>query len=301
MGFVLLKCRYSGFRYVAPYIMMLCVCGVMLSATAAHAKRYVTHSRVVSGSHARHSVAQGLDDSIEEMMNRVENSAVVPGGSGAEIDRGSHKSDVMGVEEVIKGGSVGHTRSAVEDATQSIARLKNKLPRFVSTKSDDVNLRNGPGQDYPLKFHIRCKWYPLEVIAEFGNWRFVRDRDNHKAWIMSGMISSAHRSAIIMPQVKHIGDGTAGSGNGNKGDNSVRNVPYGSVSSASQSIEYEAHMVVLHTLPNEKSAGVVLIEQGVIVRILKCNAKYCKVAVSGGHIGWVKRVYLWGLYEDETI
>ncbi|MET0407983.1 MAG: SH3 domain-containing protein, partial [Hyphomicrobium sp.] len=51
------------------------------------------------------------------------------------------------------------------------------VPRFVSLKSDRVNLRNGPGTDYPTGWVYRRAGLPVEVIKEFETWRQVRDSE----------------------------------------------------------------------------------------------------------------------------
>src|SRR6185295_2536225 len=51
------------------------------------------------------------------------------------------------------------------------------LPRFVSLKSDRVNLRQGPGVDYPAAWVFRRAGLPLEVVKEFESWRQVRDAE----------------------------------------------------------------------------------------------------------------------------
>src|SRR5262245_3148556 len=51
------------------------------------------------------------------------------------------------------------------------------LPRFVSLKSDRVNMRSGPGTEYPMQWVYRRAGLPVEVIREFEAWRQVRDAD----------------------------------------------------------------------------------------------------------------------------
>ena len=49
------------------------------------------------------------------------------------------------------------------------------LPRFVSLKSDEVNARVGPGADYQIAWVFRRAGLPVEVLAEFENWRQIRE------------------------------------------------------------------------------------------------------------------------------
>ena len=61
------------------------------------------------------------------------------------------------------------------------------VPRFVSLKSDRVNLRNGPGTDYPTAWVYRRAGLPLEVIKEFEGWRQVRDADGATGWVLQSL------------------------------------------------------------------------------------------------------------------
>jgi len=50
-----------------------------------------------------------------------------------------------------------------------------KLPRFVSLRSDQVNLRVGPGENYPIEWVLTRKEMPVEIIKEFEHWRMIHD------------------------------------------------------------------------------------------------------------------------------
>src|SRR3984893_8864868 len=50
-----------------------------------------------------------------------------------------------------------------------------KVPRFVSLRSDQVNLRVGPGENYPIEWVLTRKDMPVEIIRQFENWRIIRD------------------------------------------------------------------------------------------------------------------------------
>ena len=57
------------------------------------------------------------------------------------------------------------------------------LPRFVSLKSSEVNLRTGPGTRYPIEWVYQRRALPVEITAEFDNWRRVRDSEGVVGWI----------------------------------------------------------------------------------------------------------------------
>ena len=47
--------------------------------------------------------------------------------------------------------------------------------RFVSLRSDEVNVRVGPGVRYPVKWVFRQKAIPVEIVQEYDTWRKIRD------------------------------------------------------------------------------------------------------------------------------
>jgi SH3-like domain-containing protein len=58
-----------------------------------------------------------------------------------------------------------------------------KLPRFVSLRSDDVNMRVGPGTKYPIEWVYKRRDLPMEIERQFEVWRWVRDADGIQGWV----------------------------------------------------------------------------------------------------------------------
>lgn len=71
------------------------------------------------------------------------------------------------------------------------------LPRFVSLRSDEVNLRTGPGQRYPIDWIYSRKDLPVEVIAEFEAWRKIRDWQGAEGWVHQSMLSGRRMMVVI--------------------------------------------------------------------------------------------------------
>ncbi|MGF1639894.1 MAG: SH3 domain-containing protein [Rhodospirillales bacterium] len=70
------------------------------------------------------------------------------------------------------------------------------LPRFVTVRAGEANLRTGPGTRYPVEWVYRRPGLPLEIIAEFDTWRRVRDWQGIDGWMHAGMLSG-QRSVVI--------------------------------------------------------------------------------------------------------
>ena len=49
------------------------------------------------------------------------------------------------------------------------------LPRFASLRADEANVRAGPGTRYPIEWVFKRKGMPVEIVAEFENWRKIRE------------------------------------------------------------------------------------------------------------------------------
>ncbi|MBK8173840.1 MAG: hypothetical protein IPK66_00630 [Rhodospirillales bacterium] len=70
------------------------------------------------------------------------------------------------------------------------------IPRFVSLRATEANMRSGPGEQYPIVWTYRRQGLPLEVTAEYYHWRRVRDWQGAEGWMHSSMLS-AKRSVIV--------------------------------------------------------------------------------------------------------
>jgi SH3-like domain-containing protein len=77
------------------------------------------------------------------------------------------------------------------------------LPRFVSLGSDRVNLRFGPGQQYPIQWILAREGLPVEIIEEFDTWRKVRLHDGDQGWIHGSLLSS-RRTIVVAGQIREL-------------------------------------------------------------------------------------------------
>ena len=136
------------------------------------------------------------------------------------------------------------------------------LPRFVSLKADEVNSRVGPGGDYAIAWVFRRAGLPVEILAEFENWRQVRDSEGQTGWVASSLVSG-RRSAVVAPWVK------------------------------------ERTLFQL-TSTRGGTTMVAQMEPGAIVDISECDGEACEV-YAGKQKGWVPQKNLWGVYPGETV
>lgn len=70
------------------------------------------------------------------------------------------------------------------------------LPRYVSIKSGEVNVRRGPSLTHRVDWVFTREDMPVEITAEHGHWRRVRDRDGAGGWVHYSLLSGT-RTVIV--------------------------------------------------------------------------------------------------------
>ena len=66
---------------------------------------------------------------------------------------------------------------------------------FLSLKKDEVNLRQGPSFEYPIKLIYKKKYLPVIIIDKSGTWKKIKDFENNTGWIHTVLLSKK-KSAI---------------------------------------------------------------------------------------------------------
>ena len=137
------------------------------------------------------------------------------------------------------------------------------VPRFVSLKSDKVNVRRGPSTDQAIVWVFSRAGLPVEIIAESENWRRVRDSEGADGWVFHSMLS-ARRTALVAPWTK--------------GEESVP----------------------LYDSKSTGSHAVAALQAGVLSNVLSCDGEWCNVSVED-YSGYVQQDKLWGVYRGEEV
>ena len=81
-------------------------------------------------------------------------------------------------------------------ASPAAAGDNQNLPRFESLRSDRVNLRVGPGENYPIAWVLVRKDMPVEIMREFAHWRMIRDWQGSEGWVHERMMSPRRRVVV---------------------------------------------------------------------------------------------------------
>lgn len=74
------------------------------------------------------------------------------------------------------------------------------LPRFVSLKTSKANIRRGPGLTHRVDWVFMRRGMPLEIVAEYGHWRKVRDVDDAGGWVHFAMLRGQRSAVITAPR-----------------------------------------------------------------------------------------------------
>lgn len=75
------------------------------------------------------------------------------------------------------------------------------IPRFVSLKSDRVNLHEGPSKEHRTLWVYERAGLPVEITAEFETWRRIRDSEGTEGWVLHSLLSG-RRTALVAPWKK---------------------------------------------------------------------------------------------------
>lgn len=70
------------------------------------------------------------------------------------------------------------------------------LPRFVSMKAAEGNVRRGPSLTHRIDWVFKRRDMPLQITAEHGHWRRVEDRDGMGGWVHYSLLSGV-RTVLI--------------------------------------------------------------------------------------------------------
>ncbi len=155
------------------------------------------------------------------------------------------------------GTITGSTTPALQLGPSGLA-----VPRFVSLKTEKVNVRKGPSSDHAVAWVYQAKGLPVEITAEFETWRRIRDADGAEGWILQNMLTGK-RTAVVAPSRK-------------------------------------GSFINLMSSASIESAPLARLASGVQGEIKSCDGIWCRV-VASGYDGYLDQNMLWGAYPGEVV
>ena len=137
-----------------------------------------------------------------------------------------------------------------------------QVPRFVSLKTDKVNVRGGPTKDHDVTWIYTRAGLPVEITAEFENWRRIRDWEGSEGWVYHSLLSG-RRTVSVAPKAKEP-------------------------------------VLPLYNKPDKDSGVVAKLQPGVLAQVKTCTGSWCRLS-GEGFDGWIEQDRLWGVYPNEKI
>jgi SH3-like domain-containing protein len=137
------------------------------------------------------------------------------------------------------------------------------VPRFVSLKADEVNVRRGPAWDQGVAWVFRRAGLPVEVIAEFDVWRQIRDSEGGTGWVV-GTLLSGRRTVLVAPW------------------------------------KQKGQTVELYASESRSAPVSAKLAPGVLGDVRECDGQWCRIT-AGNIAGYVLQEMAWGVYPGERI
>lgn len=136
------------------------------------------------------------------------------------------------------------------------------IPRYVSLKSDRVNLHEGPSKEHRTIWVFQRAGLPVEITAEFEIWRKIRDSDGTEGWVLHSLLSG-RRTALVTPWKKEA-------------------------------------ITLLYAKASLTSPPVAKLQSNVIANVRNCDGSWCRISGTGFD-GYIEQANLWGVYPYEKI
>lgn len=76
------------------------------------------------------------------------------------------------------------------------------MPRFVSMKAAEGNVRRGPSLTHRVDWVFKHENMPLEVVAEYGHWRRVQDAEGQGGWMHYSLLSGARYVTVREEKIR---------------------------------------------------------------------------------------------------
>ncbi|KPF65276.1 SH3 domain-containing protein [Porphyrobacter sp. AAP60] len=72
-----------------------------------------------------------------------------------------------------------------------LAAQDRALPYWASLRYDEVRMRVGPSEEYPIEWVYKRKGLPVKVVRVREGWRLVEDPEGTQGWIASSQLNPA--------------------------------------------------------------------------------------------------------------
>ena len=77
----------------------------------------------------------------------------------------------------------------------------NENSHYLILKYNEVNVRYGPGRDYPINYVYKKKNLPVKVIDKFWEWKKVIDFKKNSGWIHETQLKKGKSFILLKDQI----------------------------------------------------------------------------------------------------
>lgn len=67
---------------------------------------------------------------------------------------------------------------------------------FGSMRKNEVNVRSGPGTQFPILWVYKRFGYPVEILNTYQSWYQIRDVEGESGWVYKSLISKRRTSLV---------------------------------------------------------------------------------------------------------
>lgn len=329
--------RDAGMMFTLPltfrFRLLSCLagCAVALSGAAAAEKKPAAHKHHAHHAKAEHAASK-KKAAEKAAAKAAAKKAALAEGKGAHHSHqesaakarhtahasGKHKAATAaaGVAAGAAAGAAGAAGAAVPDQTAqppasatppeppkgTVTGLP--LPRYAALRSDEVNMRAGPGRRFPILWVYHRRGMPMRIEREFDVWRLVEDQTGQKGWIQQATLAGGRD--FLVPgeppgdetplEVKTDKNGNKIQPTGHMDTRVVETVP------TVEDAKSVPGAVVMRASASNDAPAVAILKPGAVGSVKECAAgsDWCKVSVKN-YTGWVSRRAIWGVDAEEAI
>ncbi len=128
---------------------------------------------------------------------------------------------------------------------------------FGTLKKNEVNVRNGPGEEYQIIRKFTKAGLPVQIVHKLDNWYLIKDFEDETGWVRVNAVSFGIKNGMVL--------------------------------------ENNTAVCRLPVSGTEKCNTIAILKQEVIVSIKACGEKWCRIIIDKSTTGWIEKNKIWGV------
>ena len=102
--------------------------------------------------------------------------------------------------------------SAIALLAAPAAAQDRDVPYWASIRSEELNMRVGPSEDFRIAWVYRRQGLPVKVVRLMEGWRLVEDPDGAKGWVVARFLNPDRSALVIGKSPVDMRDAPGGEG-----------------------------------------------------------------------------------------